>query len=393
MSELQVSRALRVLALSFFAMGTASLSVVGALDPIASALAISRAQAALLVPAFAVTFAMGAPLLQLAARQWLRRRLLLGGLLMLAIGCAGCAAAPSYTVLLGARVLAGMGAAAVSPMVSSLATTIVPRSRQGHALAVAFSGITLASVLGVPFASWCAAALGWRAMFGAIALLAFAAFALVSVLVKDESRTEPIGVGELRKLLAHGEAMRALAVTLIGMTSLFTTYTMITPILRDRFAAGPDEISAALLLYGLAGVLGNWLARRIALRWTARRSIAAALALLIAGFAVVQFSPGWYALALAGIIPWAVAVDIFAPAQQRYLVELVPGLRGLVLALNSSALFGGMACGGALAGRVVTNYGLGMLAPVSIALALVCLLLLRGWSGLRSHVGARCCGN
>ena len=381
MSDKSVSTALRVLSLCFFAMGTASLSVVGALQSISSEMGISRSQAALLVPAFALTFAVGAPLMQVAVGHWVRRNLLLGGLVTLAIGALGCAVAPSYPLLIAARIVTGLGAAAVSPMVSSLAAVLVPPQRQGHALAVVFSGITMASVLGVPLASWCAAALGWRAMFASVAALAVAASVLLVLLVQDRSQAEPLRLSHVQQLAGDLPALCGLAVTLFGMAALFSTYTMITPILRDRFAAGPTAISLALFLYGVAGVTGNRLARYVALKWTSEKSVSVALLLLIAGFLVLYIAPAWFFLALLAFIPWAIAVDIFAPAQQRRMVELAPELRGLVLALNSSALFGGIAVGGFIAGQVVPRMGLMRLPLVSIGLAALSLLLL--WLSMR----------
>jgi DHA1 family inner membrane transport protein len=383
MSDKSVTTALRVLSLCFFAMGTASLSVVGALQSISSEMGISRSQAALLVPAFALTFAVGAPIMQLAVGHWVRRNLLLGGLITLAIGALGCAVAPNYPLLIAARILTGLGAAAVSPMVSSLAAVLVPPQRQGHALAVVFSGITLASVLGVPLASWCAAALGWRAMFASVAALALAASVLLVLLVQDRSQAEPLRLTHVQQLAGNLPALSGLAITLCGMAALFTTYTMITPILRDRFAASPTAISLALFLYGVAGVTGNRLARYVALKWTSEKSVSVALLLLIAGFLVLYVAPAWFFLALVAFIPWAIAVDIFAPAQQRRMVELVPELRGLVLALNSSALFGGIAVGGFIAGQVVPSMGLMRLPLVSIGLAALSLLLL--WLSMRMH--------
>jgi DHA1 family inner membrane transport protein len=225
-------------------------------------------------------------------------------------------------------------------------------------------------------------------MFATVAALAWIAALLLVLLVNDRSRAEPIRLAQLRQLLANVPAMYGLAITLLGMAALFTTYTMITPILRDRFAAGPAAISFALLLYGIAGVAGNRLARHIALIWLSEKSIAVSLLLLIGGFVVLYFAPAWFAMALLALIPWAIGVDIFAPGQQRRIVELVPEMRGLVLALNSSSLFGGMALGGYIAGKVVPVFGLMALPVVSIALAVLSLLLLRASMRGDRKVGA-----
>ena len=377
MNDRSTSRALYALGFAFFAMGTANLSVIGGLESISASMGQTRSAIAMLIPAFTVTFAIGAPLIQLVLGHWPRRRLLLWGLFTLMVGSLGSAFAPNYALLIVARVITGVGAAAISPIVSSLAASLVPTARQGHALAVVFAGITLASVVGVPLSSWCAATLGWRLMFGVITLLALAAAVALTYLVKDHSHGNRVQFADLYRVLTHRPTSLGLAVTVLGMTSLFTTYTMITPILHVRFQATPHEISIALFIYGVAGLAGNWVARWLALRWTAHCSVLAALVTLIMGFAILCLAPAWVAVALLAMIPWAIAVDVFAPAQQRRLIEQLPAMKGLVLALNSAALFVGISLGAFVAGHVTQHYGLMVLPVCSIGLALLAALMLR----------------
>lgn len=374
MKDRSAALALHVLSFAFFAMGTASLSVVGALESISTSMQLSRSAVAMLVPAFAVAFAICAPAIQILVGHWPRRRLLLTGLIVLALGAAGCAVATSYTILIAARVITGIGAAAVSPMVSALGSSIVPPARQGHALALVFAGMTFASIVGVPLASWCAGMIGWRWMFASIALLALVAAIGIFFLVRDPSRGQQISVAHFRRLLANRSTALGLSVTVLGIASLVTTYTMITPILRVRFSATPQAISLALFIYGLAGLGGNLVARRLAMTWTSQRSVRVALGMLISGFTLLYAVPPWFGFALIVLIPWAVAIDVFAPAQQRWMVEMVPEMRGLVLALNSTALFIGISLGAMLAGMISAQWGLMALPLVSIGLALLAML-------------------
>jgi predicted MFS family arabinose efflux permease len=373
-NDRSISLALHVLSFAFFALGTASLSVVGALESISTAMQLSRSAVAMLVPAFAVTFAICAPAIQIFVGHWPRRRLLLSGLIVLALGAAGCAVATSYTTLIAARVLTGIGAAAVSPMVSALGSSIVPPARQGHALAVVFAGMTLASIIGVPFASWCAAMMGWRWMFASIALLAVIAAIGIFLVVKDPSHGQKVRLAHFQQLLLNRSTALGLSVTVLGIAALFTTYTMITPILRVRFSATPQAVSLALFIYGLAGLAGNLVARHLATKWTSQRSVQTALGMLITGFMLLYVAPPWFGFALIVLIPWAVAVDVFAPAQQRRMVEMAPEMRGLVLALNSTALFVGISVGAMLASMVTAHWGLMALPLVSIGLALLAML-------------------
>ncbi|CDG84288.1 MFS transporter [Janthinobacterium agaricidamnosum] len=386
MPDRATSITLRTLSFSFFATGTASLSVIGALQEIASALAISRGAVAMLAAVFAITFAVSAPLIQVFAGHLPRRTLLLAGLATVALGAAGCALAPNYAVLIAARIVTGLGMAAVTPVGSSLASTMVPPERQGQALAIVFTGMTVASVVGVPLSSWIAHALGWRWMFGLIALLSVLSGVLLAALLKDRSPGRQVRLRDLLAVLRRRDLSSALAVMVLGLGGLFTSYTMITPILHDKFGAGPHMVSVALLVYGLAGIAGNQVARRLAMLWSAERSLTMSLLMMSVAFVVLAVTPGWLAVALATLVLWALAVDIFLPAQQRRMVELAPEWRGLVLALNSSCLFIGMALGSSSAGKIAPRWGLDSLPLVSIGLILLAFAAL-GWS--RSARSAR----
>ncbi|NDG39039.1 MAG: MFS transporter, partial [Betaproteobacteria bacterium] len=133
------------LSLAYFSMGTSSIAVVGLVNNMAADLGVSKPDVAVLITVFALTFALAAPLLQVAAGSLQRRTLLLGGLVVLATGCLLSAIAPSYAGVVAARVLMALGAAAVGPVASGLGAGLVPPERQGQALAVVFGGMTLTS--------------------------------------------------------------------------------------------------------------------------------------------------------------------------------------------------------------------------------------------------------
>lgn len=389
MTDRSTSLILRLLSFSFFATGTASLSVVGALQEIATSLAMPRSAVAMLVAVFAVTFAISAPLIQVFAGHLPRRSLLLAGLATVALGAAGCALAPNYTVLVLARIVTGLGMAAVTPVGSSLGSTMVPPERQGQALAIVFTGMTVASVVGVPLSAWVAHALGWRAMFGLISLLSVISGVLLALLLHDRSAGQKVQLHDLLTVLRRRDLASALAVMVLGLGGLFSSYTMITPILHDKFGAGPQMVSIALLIYGLAGIAGNQVARKLAMLWSAERSLTMSLIMMAVAFVVLALTPGWLVVALATLVLWALAVDIFLPAQQRRMVELAPQWRGLVLALNSSCLFIGMALGSSTAGKVAPLWGLDALPLVSIVMIALAFAAL-GWSrsARASHLAA-----
>jgi DHA1 family inner membrane transport protein len=356
--------------LSYFAMGTSALATIGAITAIAEGLGLGTGTVAGLVSAYALVFAIAAPALQVIGAKLPRRTLLLAGLALSAAGSLGSALATGYASLFIARVLVALGGAAIGPVASALGATLVPREQQGRALATVFSGMTLASVISTPAAEWMAAHAGWRAMFMTVAALNAVAAIAVRLAVKDASAGQALSVKALLAELRRPSIASGVAVMLFYMAGMFATFTMIVPILQSRFGMSHPQVSTALLAFGVAGIAGNFLAKRLADRWGADQLIAASLVALIAVFVGVQLAPaaGWIALAL--MVVWAASNDVFMPSQQRRLAEMAPQARGLVLALNSSALYAGMSLGSLASGVVSARIGLSHLPLVSAAMLL-----------------------
>lgn len=366
MKERSTNISLRVLSLSYFTMGTGTLAIVGTLPEIAASLSLERGAVAMLVSVLSVTFAVSAPGFQMVAGHWPRRTLILAGLALMAAGAVGTAVAPNYAVLFVARVCAGLGAAAIGPVASALGASLAGKERQGHALAVVFSGMTIASVVGVPLSALGGAVLGWRPTFALIGVATLAVAGLIAIFVDSREGGERVRLSDLAAIAGRLATAAGIAVMVLEMSGVFVTYTMITLILRDRFGAGPEAVSTALMIFGLAGIGGNYVARWVSQRRSAIRAVTVALTGLTFVFAALFLAPAWYPAALALLIVWATASDLFMPSQQRRMVELAPEARGLVLALNSSAIYVGMAVGSFTAGTLYPIFGLSSLPLASI---------------------------
>lgn len=375
MARLSPPLVLRILSICNFALGSASLAVVGAQASMVGA-GMTVAQAAQLVAIFALTFSVGAPLAQVFVGHRRRRDVLIAGLLILALGSVLCVVAPSYGWLLAARVVAGIGATVVAPMASSIGVGLVPAERQGHALAVVFSGISIASVLSVPISIAASAAFGWRVVFVGLAVLAAAAALLVWLTVDDESRGVRLDMRRLLRALTHPATGTGLAVIFLQVSGYFVTYTLITALLRDRFGADTATASAIMFGFGVLGVAGNWLAQRLALRFGANRLLYAAMGTMLPVFLALAVAPAYWWAPILPLLVWALSQDVFYPSQQRRVVELEPEIRGLVLALNSSGLFAGIALGSFIGGRVAQASGVASLPLVSLLLTALALAAL-----------------
>ena len=244
--------ALFALAFAYFILGTGSLAVVGLVQSMAQALAVSPAAVANLVTVFALAFAVTAPLAQVVLGRLPRRTLLLTGLTIMSIAAAVGALASSYWLLLASRVAAGAGAALVGPMASAIGAGLVPPERQGRALAIVFGGMTLAVVLAVPLSAWLGGLIGWRAVLGILAVLGFVAMGGVALRVQDRNRGVPVDLRALLGVVTQRRAGLSVATTLLQMAAQFATYALITPYLSGAGGRriGRDGGRAAVLRRG-----------------------------------------------------------------------------------------------------------------------------------------------
>jgi DHA1 family inner membrane transport protein len=389
-SPAHASLGLWSLALAYFVMGTSSIAVVGLVNDMAADLGVGKPDIAVLITVFALTFALAAPLLQVAAGSLPRRTLLLAGLAVMGTGCALSAMAPTYGGVLAARVLMALGAAAVGPVASGLGAGLVPPERQGHALAVVFSGMTLASVLGLPLTSWLGAMWGWRWMFGGLAVLG-ALIALTILLLVDDRRAAPrLSLASFGQVFRQGAATWAVLMSVAHMAAQFALFALVAPFLQERYGVGPGQLSLALLVGGLSGVAGNLLAGRLGDRLGPGRSLQLSVAGMACASSALLVLPGLPGLGMAAYGFWSMSGMSFYAPQQKRLIGLAPDLRNLLLALNASALYVGMSLGAAAGSQAWVHLGPGSLPAV--ALGFIGCSLAAFWLSRRAERAPRAVG-
>ncbi|MEV5569667.1 MFS transporter [Spirillospora sp. NPDC052269] len=366
------SPALVTLALGYFALGTASLAVVGLSAPIAADLRVRPATVGTLVTVFSLVFALAAPLTAVALGRMDRKRVLLIGLTLMLAGGVGSALAPTFATLVAARVVAGLGAAIFGPVASATGSMVVPAEQRPRALAVVFGGMTAATVLGVPLASAAGTAIGWRWTLAVVAILTGAVMALLAGLLPSvEAGPAPTVRGFARMARTPG-VVPIISTTLLVLTAQFTVYGVAGAYLASRFGAGTGMVSLTLLVFGAVGMVGNAVGPRLYTRLGGARTIGAALAGLIVTFAALTAVPGALLVGVGVFAFWAFFNTVFMAPQQTRLVELLPEQRGVLLALNASALYLGMSLGSLLGSGllpVLGARGLSALPLVPLALA------------------------
>lgn len=364
------------LALGAFGIGVTEFTPMGMLPLIADGLGVSIPAAGLLVSAYALGVLVGAPVMTLAFSRAPRRTLLIGLMGIFTAGNLMAALSDSYSMLLIARIITSFNHGAFFGVASVVAASVVAPERRASAVAAMFTGLTIATIGGVPLAAWLGEVLGWRATFwgiagvGAVVMIALR-LALPLMPVDNNANIR----AELR-VVARPAVLLALALTVVGASAMFTVFTYIVPILQTETGAGTVFVTAMLVVYGVGLAIGNIIGGRFA-----DRSVDGALMASLLGVVVLlaAFAVGmrWELSAAVLIFLWGVASFALVPPLQMRVMQEAHEAPNLASAMNIGAFNLGNAVGAALGGAVI-DAGLGLPA-VSIsgaAMALFGLVLL-----------------
>lgn len=341
------------LAVAAFGIGTTEFVIMGLLPDVARDLGVSIPAAGMLVSGYALSVTIGAPIVALLTAKLPRKTTLLGLMGVFILGNLLCALAPDYWSLMAARVLTALCHGAFFGIGAVVAAGLVPRHQRSRAIALMFSGLTLANVLGVPFGTALGHVAGWRATFGAIVPIGIAA-ALAIAFILPRDREAPAGdlLSEF-SVLRKPQVLLAMALSVLSSVSLFSVFTYITPILETVSGLTPQGVTTALLLFGVGITVGNLFGGRLA-DWRLMPAVMAsftALAVVCAGFglAAPMMVPAVVAMVLWGVVQFSLG----APLQTR-VVDQAHEAPNLASTLNQGAFNLGNAVGAWLGGAAIT---------------------------------------
>ena len=361
-----------------FVIGMGGFMVVGLLLPVAEDLSLSDAGAGWMMTSYALGYAVLSPLLVSATGAVGRRRILAIGVCVFALAALICALAPGPSVLFAARVLAAAGAGIVTPVAASVAAGLSPPDRQARALALVFSGMTLAQVIGVPAGGWIAYTFGWRTAFLTVAVLALPTIWLIWTRVPAGLSFAPVSLTDLGRVLRNGTQMLAVGFTAVLMGAIYIVYTYLGPLLNDTFGYGRDGIAIALIVFGVGAVLGNLAGGAVTDRIGPSRTLTILCLSQMVIMPAFSALPVAESVLMALLLLWALFGFSFMSAQQVRLISLDPAQAPVFLALNAAAIYVGAAVGSAIGGAVILEFGLlylGVSAGV-VALAALGVLML-----------------
>ncbi|WP_034850719.1 MFS transporter [Inquilinus limosus] len=375
--------ALYALAVGAFGIGLTEFVIMGLLLEVGTDLGVSISTAGLLISGYALGVVAGAPILTTLTGRMPRKTVLLALMGIFTIGNLACAVAPDYATLMAARVLTAFAHGTFFGVGSVVATGLVPAQKRASAIAIMFTGLTVANILGVPFGTWLGQGFGWRATFWAVTAVGLVALAVIAFAVpKDDAPAEESDWRQDLKVLARRPVLLGLLTTVLGFAAVFAVFTYIAPILTRITGVSEAAVSPILLVFGGGLVVGNLLGGRFADRWLVPTVLGSMLVLAaVLGLMTFAVHSTVLAVVFVGLLG-AAGFATVAPLQMWVLEKAEGAGQSLASSFNIAAFNLGNALGAWLGGQVIEHGpGLGAVpwvaALVPLAGVAVALLSLR----------------
>lgn len=354
--------ALLALAISAFGIGTTEFVPVGLLAAIAKDLNIGITVAGFIISGYAIGVAVGAPILTALTNRLNRKTLLMALMIVFIIGNLVSAFSSSFEILIVARFITAFSHGVFFSIGATIAVQLVPPHKKASAIALMFTGLTVATVTGVPLGTLIGQTFGWRATFLAVAALGIIAIVASFFLIpRNLKQSPPAKFTDMLKLLTNGRLLVGYAITALGYGGTFVAFTYLTPIMQDITNISPSWISMILLVYGIAVAFGNSIGGKLA-----NQDPAKALFYMFIVHAVIMiamtFMIPFKIIGIISIVLMGLLAFMNVPGLQLYIVQLaekyVPTAVDVASALNIAAFNIGIALGATIGGVVTDSIGL-----------------------------------
>ncbi|ETR77470.1 DHA1 family MFS transporter [Afipia sp. P52-10] len=352
--------ALYALTAGAFGIGVTEFVIMGLLIEVSDTFHVSIASAGLLISGYALGVVAGAPVLTVLTGGWPRKTVLIALMMIFTVGNIACALAPSYGFLMAARVLTALAHGTFFGVGSVVATGLVAQDKRASAIAVMFTGLTVANILGVPFGTWLGQQFGWRATFWAVALVGVVAILVLALLLpKDKGDAETADWRADLRAIARKPVLLGFTSTVLGFAGVFAVFTYIAPALTRITGFSDAAVSPILLVFGGGLIVGNLLGGKLADRSLVPSLLGtlAALGIVLAlmTFALHSKTAAVLFVGLMGATGFATVAPL-----QLWVMEKAHGAgQSLASSFNIAAFNLGNAIG-AWAGGTVIDHGPGL---------------------------------
>jgi MFS transporter, DHA1 family, inner membrane transport protein len=348
-----------------FLIGTGVLIPAGMLNQLSQHFEITPSVTAQLMLISGVVVGVGAPLTAAFTSRIERRYLLTFALLLYVIGHLASGITDDFMLLQIFRALTVVGAAIFTPQAAATLGVLLPPEKRPGAIAFIFIGWSIAAVVGVPVANLMADNFGWQSVYLTMAALSAVGLAWVWSSVPSKVFTPSLNLASWTQALADPLIVTVLGVTLISFIGQFVVYSYVAPLLTKGFGANASLVSMGFAASGLAGVIANSIASRVAHRLGVDNVIGAGLAMIALGMLVFALGFGTFAFAMIALAIVGAGNFSSNSLQQSRLAQIAPAIAGATIALNTTFVYAGQAIGTWIGGRVIS----GGVSPTSAYIA------------------------
>lgn len=377
--ELKNKLIIYILAIAVFLIGTIEYIITGVIEMIAIDLGVSTSEAGLLVTVFALAAAIVAPILIALTINVDRKKLLLATLTVFIASNVLMFVNLSYETLLWVRMIQGASGGIATVVAMAVATRLVEKERRGNAIGIILMGLSSSLVLGVPIGTFFSEMYGWRVLFIAIGIISVLPLLIIYKKVPAIKEEEVVTLKMQLSILKDSKILTALAITLFYIGGYSTLFTYITPFLQATSSLSVTEISGVLFLAGICSFVGSRAGGQLA---DAKGSkITIYFGLLLQGAMLLLFALSGVNLPILILVLmiFMLATWSISPAQQLFLVTLVPRNPDIALSVNTSFIQFGFALGSGLGGLVISRtsiLNLNWVGLIAVCIALLLTILL-----------------
>ncbi|KLU20555.1 MFS transporter [Caballeronia mineralivorans PML1(12)] len=369
-----MDRRLLTLALGMFALGTDSFVFAGILPEIAHSFGVSIGAAGQLISVYALSYALLGPTIAALAANIARKRLLLSGIGLFVIANLGTIVAPSLGIALATRAFAGLGAAMFSPTASGTGASLVPPERRGYALSIIVAGLTTATALGSPIGAVIGGLASWHWTLVLVAMLGTAAFAGILAFLPEVPLPPAVSLSKRLSPLTDSRVGLTLATTVLAQIGTFIIFSYFAVVFDRATGHNALVLGGLLVLWGLAGTCWNLLTGRILDRIDSHKVVRFKLGIVAVIMLTLPITGAHLWSAAIAVTIWgACAWGVLVPQQFR-LASLNPPMTAVLVGLNTSATYVGVAIAGALGAAVIPvigSHSLGYLASIPVVIAIL----------------------
>ncbi len=369
--------------ISVFIVGMVEMMVAGIMNLMSDDLGVSEAIIGQLVTLYALTFAICGPILVKLTNRYPARPVLLWTLVIFVVGNGIIAVAPNFTILVIGRILSSAAASLIIVKVLALTAMLTIPKNRGKMIGVVYTGFSGANVFGVPIGTMIGDWIGWRFTFVFIIVISLIAGLLMLKYLPittelNQANRMYNNVSDDNQVTSHivrpVEIIKFLAITLLILIANSVTFVFINPLILEN-GHSMGYVSLALLVNGVAGVVGTSMGGVLADKLTSKRWLIIAFSVFIVVMLAINLILSTTVLLLVGLFIWNIVQWSTNPAIQSGIIEHVEGDTSQVMSWNMSCLNAGIGLGGIIGGLVVSNMNVEAVTFVSAFIGLLGLII------------------